>query len=249
MARILILEKQNVERSGLVLFMEFVGHQCREADSLAGALQLLARETFDLVLADPAVADGNAERITQSLQAAAPAAKILILAEESAAAAIDDVITSPLTSVQSMTPQYPPLRKGEAFLMLLPEEDSLKMLADLPKSAGLLNKLGLLHQSQQKYKIAEQLYRRALEISETSSPPQDRETASILMNLASLYQEQRRYAEAEPLYQRSLQLAEKVHGANHPKVARRLRRLAEIYRVQGKDTEARPIHERLRQLG
>ena len=250
MARILILGKPSSEREGLALFMEFVGHECSSADSLQDALRLLAEDSFHLVLADPAVGDATSEQMLQSLKGAASSAMVMILAEESASATgTEAVITSPLTSVQSVTPQYPPVRKGEAFLFLLPEEDSLKMLADLPQSPGLLNKLGLLHQSQQKYKAAEQLYQRALDLCKQSVRDQERDAASILMNLASLYHEQKRYAEAEPLYRRSLELAEKVHGPGHTKVARRLRRLAEIYRILGKEQEAEPIHARLKQIG
>ncbi|MBI4479950.1 MAG: tetratricopeptide repeat protein [Acidobacteria bacterium] len=250
MARILILGSRSAERQGLVLFMELVGHECIEADSLQDALNLLAKDSVDLVLADAELSDMAGEQIVRPLKKAAPAATVMMLADEaSPAAGMDDVITSPLTSVQNISPQYPPVRKGEAFLLLLPEQDSLKMLPDLPQTPGLLNKLGLLHQSQQKFKAAEQLYQRALELSEAAVPGQGRETASILMNLAGLYHEQQRYAEAARLYQRSLQFAEKAYGPNHPKVARRLRRLTEIYRVLGNEKEAAPIHERLKQMG
>ena len=249
MARILILGSRSAERQGLVLFMELVGHECIEADSLQDALDLLAKDSIDLVLADATLGDLGSEQIVRSLKKTAPGVTVMTLAEEASPAGMDDVITSPLTSVQNLSPQYPPVRKGEAFLLLLPEQDSLKMLPDLPQTPGLLNKLGLLHQSQQKFKAAEQLYQRALELSEAAVPDQGRETSSILMNLAGLYHQQQRYAEAGRLYQRSLQFAEKAYGPNHPKVARRLRRLAEIYRIQGNEKEAAPIHERLKQMG
>jgi len=250
MAQILILGSQSSDRQGLALFMEFVGHQCKSAESLQEALGLLAKDSFDLLLTDSTRSEATSEQLIQSVKEIAPGVVVMILTDEaSSSAGIDSVITSPLTSVQSLTPQYPPLRKGEAFLLLLPEQDSLKMLPDLPQSPGLLNKLGLLHQSQQKFQAAEQLYHRALEITEKLGGEGERAASSILMNLAGLYQDQKRYAAAEPLYHRSLALAEKVHGPNHAKVARRLRRLAEIYRLQGKEKEAAPIHERLQQIG
>jgi tetratricopeptide (TPR) repeat protein len=229
--------------------MEMVGHQCRSADSLEETLGMLATDSYNLVLADPEGGDATSEQIIKSVKKVAPGATVMILAEKAASAAGGDpLITSPLTSVQKITPQYPPLRKGEAFLVLLPEQDSLKMLPDLPQSPGLLNKLGLLYQSQKKYQAAEQLYQRALEASEKAPGDRDREASTILMNLASLYHELKRYAEAEPLYRRSLELAEKVHGPRHAKVARRLRRLAEIYRLQGKENEAAPLRKRLQQM-
>jgi tetratricopeptide (TPR) repeat protein len=249
MGQILILGNRSAERSGLALFMEFVGHRCTEADSLSDAVKLLGENGYDLVLADAAVGDADSEKIIEGLKTAAPKVSVIILADEGAASVgMDEVITSPLTAIQNVSPQFPPVRKGEAFLVLLPEADSLKMLPDLPQSPGLLNKLALIYQSHQKYTAAEQLYKRAMQISENAPGDSSREAASILMNLASLYQEQRKYAEAEGLYQRSLALAEKVHGPTHPKVARRLRRLAELYRIQGKEKEAAPVHERLRKM-
>ena len=249
MARILILVNQSSERAGLSLFMEFAGHQCTEADTIPGALQMLAKEPYDLVLADAAVGNSDTEEIVRALKNASPAATVMILADEgSPLAGIDDVITSPITVMQNVAPQFPPVRAGEAFLLLLPEQDSLKMLPDLPQTAGLLNKLALIYQSQKKYIAAEQLYKRAVEISDRKPGDQSREAASILMNLASLYHEQKRYKEAEAPYRRSLQLAEKAYGPDHPKVARRLRRLAELYRIQGKEKEAAPIHERLQKM-
>ncbi len=247
MARILILANQSTERSGLSLFMEFAGHQCAEADTVADTLRLLGKQSYDLVLADAAV--GSSEEIVREVKKAAPAVTVMVLADEGAPlTGIDDVITSPITMMHNVTPQFPPVRKGEAFMVLLPEQDSLKMLPDLPQTAGLLNKLALLYQSQQKYIAAEQLYKRALEISEKKPSDQFREASSILMNLAGLYHEQKRYSEAEAPYRRSLQLAEQAYGLDHPKVARRLRRLAELYRLQGKEKEAAPIHERLRKM-
>lgn len=229
--------------------MQFVGHHCHSADSLQGALSLLAKDSFDLVLADAALGDAAPEQILEAVKGVAPGATVMILAEEALpSAGMDAIITSPLPSVQGVDPSFARVRKSEAFLAFLPERDSLRLLADLPQIPGLLNKLGLLHQSQQKYRAAEQLYQRALEICKKKKKDRDRHTASILMNLASLYHEQKRYAEAEPLYRRSLKLAEKVHGPSHAKVARRLERLAEIYRVLGKEQEAAPIHERLRRM-
>lgn len=232
----------------MALFMEFVGHECTEADSLKDALALLAKKSAELVLADAGTVEEAPEQIIRSLKGVSPSIEVMILADEASTEILDEVITSPLTSVQGIASQFTPVRKHEAFLVLLPEQDSLKMLPDLPQSPGLLNKLALLHQSQQKYNAAQQLYQRALELSEKLPGDHGREVSSILMNLADLYQDESMYAKAEPLYRRSLELAEKVYGASHPKVARRLRRLAEIYRLQGKEKEAAPVRERLSRI-
>jgi CheY-like chemotaxis protein len=248
MARILILGSRATERQGLALFMEFAGHQCAETGSLQEATRMIQKDAYDVVLADAKVAESDADEITRTIRAAAPNTDVLIMTEEVTSTAVDDVITTPMTMVQSGPPQLPPVRKREAFLVMLPEQESLKMLRDLPETPGLLNKLALLYHSQRKHKAAEHLYQRALDISGKASGDQRRENSSILMNLATLYHDLKRYGEAEPLYHRSLELAEQAYGADHPKVARRLRRLAEIYRVQGKDQEAAPVHQRLEKM-
>ena len=249
MARILVLGNRATERQGLALFLEFAGHQCAETGSLQDAVRMIQKDPYDLVVSDAKVGDSESDQITAALRSVSPNVGVMTLTDEvSSPAPVDDVITTPLTMVQNVSPQFPSVRKGEAFLVMLPEQESLKMLPDLPETPGLLNKLALLYHSQQKHTAAEQLYKRALQISGKAPGDQRREEASILMNLATLYHDLKRYGEAEPLYRRSLELAEDAYGADHPKVARRLRRLAEIYRVQGKDKQAAPVHERLKKM-
>jgi tetratricopeptide (TPR) repeat protein len=248
MARILVIGNRATERQGLALFMEFAGHQCAETGSLEEARRMMQNEAYDLVLADSQVGNDDSDGITKAIRAAAPSVNLMIMAEELSSSPVDDVITTPLTMMQGVSPQFPLVRKREAFLVMLPEQESLKMLRDLPESPGLLNKLALLYHSQKKHTAAEQLYQRALEASRKNPAEQRRYEASILMNLATLYHDLKRYNDAEPLYRRSLDLAESAYGADHPKVARRLRRLAEIYRVQGKDNLAAPVHERLQRM-
>jgi CheY-like chemotaxis protein len=248
MARILVLGNRAQERQGLALFMEFAGHQCAETGALQDAVKMIGKEKYDLVLSDAKVAENDADQITSALRGASPNVSVLVMTEEVDSASADDVITTPLTMAQGVSPQFPPVRKREAFLVMLPEHESLKMLRDLPETPGLLNKLAMLYHAQKKHNAAEQLYKRALELSIKASGDQSRQTSSILMNCATLYHDLKRYGDAEPLYRRSLELAESVHGKSHPKVERRLRRLAEVYRAQGKDKEAAPVNERLQKM-
>ena len=248
MARILVLGSRPTERQGLALFMEFAGHQCFETGSVDEAVRIVQKENHDLVLADAKVGDSDSQQIVKAIRSVAPNVGVMILAEEVTTSVVDDVITTPMTMVHNVSPPLGPVRKRDAFLVMLPEQESLKMLRDLPETPGLLNKLALLYHSQQKHKVAEQLYKRALEISGKGSPDQRREQSSILMNLGTMLHDMKRYDDAEGAYRRSLELAEQVYGSEHPKVARRLRRLAEIYRVQGKDREAAPVHDRLQRM-
>jgi len=237
--------------------MEFAGHRCAEAASLAEAASMLREESYDLVLSDSMIGDNGPEQIVKALKAAAPSVAVMVLAEETEAKGSsggrgadkggDEVITLPFSPVKNLSPQFAPIRKREAFLVLLPEQESLRLLKELPETPGMLNKLAVLYHSQEKYSAAERLYKRALEVSEkTGDHP--RVAASVLNNLASLYHDQQKYASAEPLYKKSLALAEKAYGQNHPKVARRLNNLIELYSAQGKEKEAVPLRDRLARM-
>lgn len=264
MARILVLGSQPTERGGLALVMEFAGHRCAEAGSLQEAAKALREDTFDLVLSDSTIGESNAEQIVKALKAASPGAAVMVLSEEAepskssstppkagaskaSSSSSDEVITLPFSPVKNLSPQFSPIRKREAFLVLLPEQESLRLLKELPETPGMLNKLAVLYHSQEKYSAAERLYKRALEVSEKTGD-QPREAASILNNLGSLYHDQQKYSNAEPLYKKSLSLAEKEYGQSHPKVARRLTNLVELYRAQGKDKEAAPLLDRLTRI-
>ncbi|MBI4460160.1 MAG: tetratricopeptide repeat protein [Acidobacteria bacterium] len=246
MGRILILGTEEAERDGLALVMEFAGHSCATAGSLQEAVDLIGKGSYDLVLVDSTMGDNGSDQIVRAIKNVSPAMAVIVITEEAEFGPDAEVITLPYSPVQNLSPQFSTIGKKEALLVLLPEEESLKRLSDLPQTAGMLNKLAVLYHFQEKYAAAERLYKRALKISEKTSGSQHREVASILNNLANLYHDQKRYAEAEPLYKRSLTIVEKIFGANHPKAARRISNLADLYHTQGKLEQAALLEERLR---
>lgn len=246
MARILVLGNQPAERDGLALVIEFAGHRCVTAGSLQEAVDLMRKETYDLVLVDSTLGDSGSEQIVRTFKGISPGVAVMVITEEADFASGAEVITLPYSPVQNLSPQFSAIGKREALLVLLPEEESLKRLSDLPQTAGMLNKLAVLYHFQEKYAAAERLYKRALKVSEKTLGSQHREGGSILNNLANLYHDQKRYAKAEPLYKRSLAIVENVFGPNHPKVARRLSNLADLYHAQGREDEAAPLDKRLK---
>jgi tetratricopeptide (TPR) repeat protein len=114
-----------------------------------------------------------------------------------------------------------------------------------PYYASALNNLAVVYWRQNKYGEAEELYKRALAISEkgpwrTSDP----DVANTLANLALVYQSQGKYADAEGLYKRALAIREKAFGADHPDVLDTLNNLVLVYDRQHKYAEAEELSRR-----
>jgi CHAT domain-containing protein/Flp pilus assembly protein TadD len=103
---------------------------------------------------------------------------------------------------------------------------------ELHKKANALEAAG-------KYAEAIPYARRALEIEESRSGPNQPNVVAILLNrLAMLYAKDGRYADAETFYQRSLTLRAKARGPFHPDVATVLNNLAALYLAQGRYADA-----------
>jgi tetratricopeptide (TPR) repeat protein len=241
-----VLGKRLEERQGLMLVMELAGHRCVDVGTLGDAVEQLTKDkSISLVLSDATIGESVAQDIRRVLQAASPKVSVIMLTEEASlnasAQAPEEVITAGTSPLHKLPTTYSPVSRGDAVLVMLPEQDSLKMLPDLPRTAGMLNKLAVLYHSQAKYAAAEKLYKQALQLTENAAGDKRREMSSILNNLANLYRDQQRYMDAEPLYLKSLTLVEKALGKNHPKVWVRLNNLAEVYRAQGRESEVKSL--------
>jgi len=79
-----------------------------------------------------------------------------------------------------------------------------------------INNLAALYFSQKRYREAEPLLIKALQLGEKILGKEHPETLTSVNNLALLYQSQGRYVEAEPLFKEALQLSEKVLRKEHP---------------------------------
>jgi tetratricopeptide (TPR) repeat protein len=119
-----------------------------------------------------------------------------------------------------------------------------RIAPDHPILASSFSKLAELYRSQGKYRAAEPLYLRSLEIRERQLEVSPHPVVSSLNNLAALYKSQAKYSEAELIYLRSLEIWEHQLGADHPDVATSLNNLAALYYSQGKYSEAEPLYLR-----
>ncbi|HEY2739709.1 MAG TPA: tetratricopeptide repeat protein, partial [Thermoanaerobaculia bacterium] len=96
--------------------------------------------------------------------------------------------------------------EGDGPIRVRLETQSLGLLANLKRGQG-------------QHPEAEELFRRALALTEQTFGPDDIQMANLLNGLGILHKFQGRYDEAEPLYRRSLALIEKAYGEDHLETA------------------------------
>ncbi|ELW66021.1 Kinesin light chain 4 [Tupaia chinensis] len=111
--------------------------------------------------------------------------------------------------------------------------------------AATLNNLAVLYGKRGKYKEAEPLCQRALEIREKVLGTDHPDVAKQLNNLALLCQNQGKYEAVERYYQRALAIYEGQLGPDNPNVARTKNNLASCYLKQGKYAEAETLYKEI----
>ena len=114
-------------------------------------------------------------------------------------------------------------------------------LANTILVARALNELGQLLWRTSRFREAERLMRRALEIVATASEIHQSVVATCLNNLATLLQATNRVEEAEPLLRRALEIDVSAFGDQHPTVAIRLNNLATLLRDTNRIDDAEPL--------
>ena len=110
--------------------------------------------------------------------------------------------------------------------------------------AASFSDLAVLHHTQGRHKVAEQLYQQALDIWEKAPGPTHSSSLTTLNNLASLYRDQDRYKQAESLFQKTLKIREKVLGPAHPDLATSLNNLATLYYARGQYKQAESLFQK-----
>src|ERR1043166_5135331 len=245
MGKVLVVGKPAPERDCLLLFLEFSGHRCSSADSPAEAMSQIKPGAFDLILADSTAETGSTEQLVHQLKSAARGVAVIVLTEDVPLAQNDEAITHADSPVRRLSTDFSGLERNVAFLALLPEQENLLSISALPQNAAMLNKIAVLYHAQRKFRVAERLYKRALQLSQKKLRRHPAAEATVLNNLARLYHDQDRLQDAEPLYKRSLAIVEKVFGPNSLKVSTRLRNLADLYRALGRYDQASPLYRRM----
>lgn len=116
---------------------------------------------------------------------------------------------------------------------------TLHNLAFLYMDLGTELKLNLkIKESEAKYKEAEILFKRDLEIIKSSLGPNHPNYAKALSNLAVLYEHMERYPEAEVNYLEALRIRKDKLGDHHPDYTKTLVNLANVSTVMKKYPEA-----------
>ncbi len=111
--------------------------------------------------------------------------------------------------------------------------------------ATLLLKTGYyLTMEQHRYREAEPLLQRALQMRESALGIEHLLVAEALNSVGLVYTWQGKYAAAEPLFQRALQIREQKLGIEHPAVVQPLNNLGSLYAKQGKYAEAESLLQR-----
>lgn len=125
-------------------------------------------------------------------------------------------------------------------------QEALQTLAEQPASnvrASLINETAVVHFHLGQLSDAEDLYRDAILMYQTSEPRDRAGLATALNNLAALHHQKRDFESAEPLYQQALSLRQEALGPNHPNVAFSLNELAMLYHSQQRLTEAAELYQ------
>jgi tetratricopeptide (TPR) repeat protein len=113
-----------------------------------------------------------------------------------------------------------------------------------PDTAIYLNHLAELYQAKGDYDSTEQLYQRALSISENVWGKEHSKTANSLNNLALLLKLKGDYDSAEPLLKRALSIIEKILGLEHPDTAVSMNNLASLLTAKGNYDDAEQLYQR-----
>ncbi len=114
--------------------------------------------------------------------------------------------------------------------------------------AKSLNNMAALYHTQGKYKMAEDLYDRCLEIKKRIYGEEHPEVALNLHNLAAVYSAKGRWEQAEAHYKQALALREKSLGESHPDLVPILSNYALMLRRSKRDDDAAAIESRVKAI-
>jgi tetratricopeptide (TPR) repeat protein len=133
------------------------------------------------------------------------------------------------------------LKEAESW----PKVESPQMQNEIDSRLGKsLNNMAALYHTQGKYKMAEELYLRALELKRRLYGEEHEEVALNLQNLAITYGAKKNYEQAERFFKRALEIREKLLGMEHPDIAQTLRNYALLLRKQGRKEESERLEQR-----
>jgi tetratricopeptide (TPR) repeat protein len=112
-----------------------------------------------------------------------------------------------------------------------------------PNNSSVLNQVGSSLLDAGDYLGAERMFRRALDIDQKTSRPENPELARSLNNLGRVLVKRGKFAEAEQLLQRSLTINEWTLGHDNPIIAANLSNLAGVFLARGQYDKAKLLLE------
>ena len=115
--------------------------------------------------------------------------------------------------------------------------------AGSPRTATLLNNLGLMHYLSGKPADAEPLFKEALELRRRILPPDHPDIAQTLTNLGLLYKDQQRTTEAADMLEAALTIRRRALRPDHIKIAQAQHNLAMVRQQAGDFAQAQSLFE------
>jgi tetratricopeptide (TPR) repeat protein/predicted MPP superfamily phosphohydrolase len=129
--------------------------------------------------------------------------------------------------------------------VLFAENISVKLIRENnEEQANFISDIAYLMYYIAEYKKAEELYKKALEISEQILGEEHPSTATSYNNLAGVYASQGEYKKAEELYKKALGIRERILGEEHLPTATSYNNLAGVYASQGEYRKAEELYKK-----
>jgi tetratricopeptide (TPR) repeat protein len=157
-----------------------------------------------------------------------------------------------LERVATAFPFFEHKKKDQCMSLLPHTQYVLKFQRETTDSSeslrDLLFNVGEYFQQTGKYKEAETMHRRTLELREKVLGLEHPSTLTSMNNLASVLDSQGKYEEAETMHRQELELTEKVLGLEHPSTLTSMNNLASVLKSQGEYEEAETMHRRTLEL-
>jgi tetratricopeptide (TPR) repeat protein len=109
--------------------------------------------------------------------------------------------------------------------------------------------LARVYMEQERYKEAESLFKKVLEVRDAGGSFEEAQRADSLHYLASVYVKQNRSGQAEPLYRRALEIRDRVLGPKAEQTLITAYNLAQVCAEQGNYDEAEKLFRRVAENG
>jgi tetratricopeptide (TPR) repeat protein len=137
------------------------------------------------------------------------------------------------------------LQAEQLFLQLIEMMEFMKIGDEEPEMLSMRCGLSVCYREQGRWKEAEELQVRDLEICSRVLSEEDSVVLTGMANLSVIYIQQRKYDEAEELQERYLGLCSRIHGEEHPDTLICMSNLATIYSGQERWEEAEDLDSRV----